>query len=103
MGIDFIYGKCIFTMSFMILIIILSIAFWLMYKTLKKSNEWKNYLILTINVIYETLYSNLVNLLAKSMTCAQLGTKFFSSQNLNISCFDEEFEKWVYFINMSLI
>ena len=52
-------------------------------------------MVLTISVIYETLYSNLLNLLAKSITCVVRGDHISNSQDLEISCNDELFIKWV--------
>ena len=94
-SIDFIYGKCVFFFGFFCMFNFLSIIFWTLHFFVTRKSDSKNFLLLTVNVIYETLYSNFVNLFAKSITCTQLGNEFFNSQNLSISCSDYFFENWV--------
>ncbi len=79
--------------------IFLSISYWIFVHLIRNRNDWKNCMILSIIVIYETLYSNIVNLFAKSITCTQRGNEFYSSQNLNILCDDNVFFIWVLISN----
>lgn len=80
---------------FMCLMILSAFLFWIVYYIITKKKEFTDYLLLTISVIYEALYSNLVNLLAKSITCVQRGENYYSSKNYDINCTDETFVKWV--------
>ena len=92
---DFVYGKCIFFLIFVCFLIFLSVSYWTFDYLIRKRKDWRNCMILSISVIYETLYSNIVNLFAKSITCTQIGDEFYNSQNLNILCSDDVFFVWV--------
>lgn len=92
---DFIYGKCIILLIFIIILILCSLLFWELVYLIKKNHDYKNFSILTINVIYETLYSNLVNYMAKSITCTRIGSESYNSQNMYINCSDDGFIQWV--------
>lgn len=96
LNMDFIYGKCLFYLLFIFFFIFFAIFFWTSVYLIKQNKNAKNYLFLTINVIYETLYSNLVSLIARSVSCVKLGNDFFNSQNLSLSCSDEAYYEWVW-------
>lgn len=92
---DFIYGKCLILLIFIITLVLISLIFWGLVYLIKKNHDAKNFSILTTNVIYETLYSTLVNFMAKSITCTPIGSENFNSQNMYINCSDDDFIKWV--------
>lgn len=101
---NFLYGKCFFAFIFMQMSIVLSVIIGGILYLVRKKKDYLDYMFLSVNVIYETLYSNIVNLLSKSISCREFGKKkFYSSQNLEISCDDMGFLQWVFFFSFNTV